>query len=172
VSVFVGLVLSVTVFTAAQVPSPAALRAEIDAKGPKEVVDRLWNSPQDSKGQNEWDRVTEQMWMGRAAYIALAPKLAPGTDAWPSEDLGISLAHALPLAPNIVLRAIDPKNGPVLGVSRVCGVPFIEDTVKDLPGYIREAKSRVGNVTAPELQTVKVVCLEQLNVAAKTISKK
>jgi hypothetical protein len=111
------------------------------------------------------------MWMGRAAYIALAPKLAEGTDAGTADDLGISLAHALPLSPNAVLRVIDPGNGSI-GVDVVCGVPFIEDTVKDLSGYIRKAKSRVGNVTTPELQSVKAACLEKLDFAAKAISKK
>jgi hypothetical protein len=97
---------------AAPVPSAAALNAEIDAKGAKEVVNRLNRAHPDSNGQNDWSRVTNQMWMGRAAYIKLAPKLAPGTDAGSSEDLGISLAHALPLAPITVLRATDLKDDP------------------------------------------------------------
>ncbi len=151
----------------AQIPSAAALGAEIDAKGAREVVDRLWNSPQDANGENDWSRVTEQMWKGRAAYIALAPKLAPGTDAGAAEELGISLAHALPLTPATVLRAIDPKDGPVLGVSQVCSVPFIEDTVKDIPAYIRAAQSSVNKVTSPELQAIRAACLKQLEVAAK-----
>lgn len=154
---------------AAPIPSAAALSAEIDAKGAKEVVNRLNGAHPDSNGQNDWSRVIDQMWMGRAAYIKLAPKLAPGTDAGASEDLGISLAHALPLAPITVLRATDLKDGPTLGVSRVCGVPFIEDTVKDIPGYIHAAQLAVGRVTTPELQEAKAACLTQLAAAAKPL---
>jgi hypothetical protein len=154
---------------AAPVPSAAALNAEIDAKGAKEVVNRLNRAHPDSNGQNDWSRVTDQMWMGRAAYIKLAPKLAPGTDAGSSEDLGISLAHALPLAPITVLRATDLKDGPTLGVSRVCGVPFIENTVKDIAGYIHAAQLALGKVATPELQAVKAACLTQLAADAKPL---
>ena len=66
------------------------------------------------------------MALGRAAYIRLAPELAPGTDAGTSEELGISLAFALPKAPMTVLQAIDLKVGPTLGVSRVCGKPSLK----------------------------------------------
>lgn len=163
---FTTLALCATV-AAAQVPSAAALSAEIDAKGAKEVVTRLNNTTPGADGQNEWNRVTHEMWLGHTAYIELAPRLVSGTDAGTSEDLGICLAHALPLAPVTVLRATDLKNGPALGVSRVCGVPFIEDTVKDLPAYIRAAREKVGAVTAPELKPVKAACLMQLDAAAK-----
>jgi hypothetical protein len=82
---------------------------------------------------------------GPCGLYQASSKLAPGTDAATSEDLGISLAHALPLAPITVLRATE-KDGPTLGVSRVCGVPFIEDTVKDIAGYIHAAQLAVGKV--------------------------
>jgi len=165
----VGLALAAKA-AAAQVPSAAVLSAEIDAKGAKEVVNRLNSTPPGADGQNEWNRVTHEMWLGRAAYIELAPKLAPGTDAGTSEDLGICLAHALPLAPITVLRATDLKDVPALGVSRVCGVPFIEDTVEDVPAYIRVAQEKVGAVTVPGLQDVKAACLKQLDAAAKHMS--
>jgi hypothetical protein len=166
---FFALALAATV-SAAQVPSAASLSAEINAKGAKEVVSRLNNAQPGADGQNEWNRVTHEMWLGLAAYIELAPKLVPGTDAGTSEDLGICLAHALPLAPITVLRAIDPKDGPALGVSRVCSAPFIEDSVKDVPAYIRAAQQKVSAVTASELQPVKAACLKHLDTAAKHIS--
>src|ERR1700730_9652469 len=113
VAAIAALAIHITAASAAApIPSAAALSAEIDAKGAKEVVNRLNGAHPGANGQNDWSRVTDQMWMGRAAYIRLAPKLAPGTDAATSEDLGISLAHALPLAPITVLRATDPKGRP------------------------------------------------------------
>ncbi len=154
------------------VPSAEAISAEIDMKGAEEVVQELWNSGRDiDKGQSNWDIVTDQIWRGRVAYIKLAPKLSEGADAGPAEDLGISLAHALPLAPNAVLRVIDPKDGLVIGVSRVCGVPFLEGTAIDWPEYIRQAKSAVGKVTMPELQGVKAACLEKLGSESRSYPK-
>src|ERR1700730_14215989 len=163
VAAIAALAIHITAASAAApIPSAVALNAEIDAKGAKDVIKRLNGAHRGANGQNDWSRVTNQMWIGRAAYIKLAPKLAPGTDASTSEDLGISLAHALPLAPITVLRATDPKDGPTLGVSRVCGVPFIEDTVKDIPGYIHAAQLAGGRVTTLELQAAKAACLTQL----------
>jgi hypothetical protein len=152
---------------AAQIPSAAALSAEIDTKGAKEVVNRLNSSPAAANGRNDWDRVTNQIWIGRSAYIRLARRLAQGTDAGTSEDLGISLAHALPLAPVAVLRVTDLGDRSTLGVSRICGVPFIEGTIKGLPAYIRAAQASVGRVAAPELQEVKGACLKELDAAAR-----
>ena len=106
------------------------LSSEIDTKGAKEVVNRLNSSPAAANGQNDWDRVTNQIWIGRSAYISLPPKLAQGTDAGTSEDLGISFAHTLPLAPIAVLRVTDLGDRPTLGVRRICGVPFIEGTIR------------------------------------------
>jgi hypothetical protein len=65
-----------------------------------------------------------------------------------------------------VLRVIDRHNGPVLGVSRICGVPFSEPSAKDVSGYLSAARSAVEEVDEPRLQRVKAACLEQLTRAA------
>ncbi len=152
------------------VPSAAAISAEIDAKGAKEVVQRLWEAHQnEATGQSDWDRLADQIRLGRVAYIKLVPKLAAGTDGWPSEDIGISLAYALPLAPAAVLRVIEPNDSYyVRGVSRVCGLPFLEGDMDDEPAYIRKASLAVSNVTAPDLQKVKAACLETLRSESKS----
>ncbi|RDJ98303.1 hypothetical protein DLM46_33875 [Paraburkholderia lacunae] len=112
--------------------------------------------------ESEWDSVLTHIDSGNAAWVALVPKLAAGTDGGNSEDLGIGLAYALPKNPKAVLQAIDPDNGPVLGVSRVCSAPFIEDTVKDIPAYIKRAKVALSKVRDPSLQDVKKACLAEL----------
>jgi hypothetical protein len=142
------------------------ISAEIDAKGAKAVIDRLSTTNVDAMRRSDWSRTMDQIWNGRLAYIALAPKLAKGADAGPAEDLAIALARALPAAPAAVLRVIDRHNGPVLGVSRVCGVPFSEPSAKDVSGYLSAARSAVDEVDTPRLQRVKAACLEQLTRAA------
>ncbi|OAJ58760.1 hypothetical protein A6V36_29830 [Paraburkholderia ginsengiterrae] len=61
-----------------------------------------------------------------------------------------------------MLKAIDPDNGPVLGVSRVCSAPFVEDTVKDIPAYIKRARAALTKVRDPALQDIKKACLAEL----------
>lgn len=153
----------------AQAPGASAVAAEIRAHGARAVVSRLIAAPA-KPGESAWDRLTQEIWLGRAEYIALAPKLAEGTDAGTSEDLGISLAHALPLAPASVLRAMDLKVDAVLGLKRVCGVPFIEDTVEDLPGYVRAAKQALGKVSDAALLQAKAACLVELRAASERIA--
>jgi hypothetical protein len=147
----------------------AEISAEIDAKGAKAVINRLAAANVDAMGRSDWSRTMDQIWNGRLAYIALAPKLAHGADAGPADDLGIALARALPVAPAAVLRVIDRHNGPVLGVGRVCGAPFLDPAAKDVSGYLRAAQSAVDEVDAPRLQHVKAACLERLTLAAKQL---
>ncbi len=75
----------------------------------------------------------------------------------------MALAFGLPKSPRAVLAAIDPQNGPVLGVDRVCGVPFIEGTISDVNGYIKQAIAAVSAVNDPSLAGVKAACLKDLN---------
>ena len=153
--------------TAGSGTSAAEISAEIDAKGAKAVIDRLASSHVDAMGQNDWSRTMDQIWNGRLAYIALAPKLARGAESGPAQDLSVALARALTAAPEAVLRVIDRHDGPVLGVNRVCGAPFADSAAKDVPGYLQAAQAAVGDVDTPRLQRVKTACLAQLARTAK-----
>jgi hypothetical protein len=141
---------------AAAPPSPNDLSKNIQAVGAKAVVDDLVKN-------NQWDKITTFMAQGQSNWISLAPSLAQGSDAGTSEDLGMALAFGLPKSPRAVLAAIDPQNGPVLGVDRVCGVPFIEGTISDVNGYIKQAIAAVSAVNDPSLAGVKAACLKDLN---------
>jgi len=154
---------------AAPLPSAAALSREIDTTGAKAVVVRLYNTTSDANGESDWDRLIDRIWDGDETYIALAPRLAPGSDAWASESLPIGLAHALTIAPTAVLRTL-PADGGLRGTLGVCTIPFIEDTVKDIPAYVRDTEAALGRVTAPDLQSIKSACLVNLRKAAKTIA--
>ncbi len=140
---------------------PTATRVETSIRqhGAAATIARLWG-----KGgwPSQWDWVIDRMGDGNAGWIALAPKLAPGSDAGSSEDLGIALAFALPKNPRAVLAALDLGNGIVLGADRVCGAPFIEDTVKDIPAYRRRAIRAVKAVSNPHLKMAKTACLTAL----------
>jgi hypothetical protein len=167
-SILLLLVCRAGVVAAAESGTTAAeISAEIDTMGAKAVINRLSNAHVNAMGQSDWSRTMDEIWNGRPAFIALAPKLARGADGGPAEELGIALARALPVAPAAVLRVIDRHGGPVLGVSRICGVPFSEPSAHDRSGYLGAARSAVAGVNTPRLQRVKAACLEQLASAAK-----
>lgn len=133
--------------------SAAQLSQEIEAKGAKAVVDSLGDA---------FDDVLDHIDSGDPAWIALAPKLAQGTDAGNSEGLAIALAYALPKNPQAVLAVVTENDG-VLAINRVCSIPFIEDTVKDRPAYKRNALHAVEAIKEPSLRKAKSNCLAVLS---------
>ncbi len=142
-------------------PTAASVEASIRRRGAAETIAMLWEK---GKSPSQWDWVMDRMGDGNGGWIALAPKLAPGSDAGSAEDLGISLAFALPKNPRAVLAVLDPEDDMLLGANRVCGIPFIEDTVKDIPAYRRGAIRAVEAVAVPELRTAKAACLAALTI--------
>jgi hypothetical protein len=133
-------------------PTPAEIVRSLAAAGPRATVDALWD-------QGRWDYVSGRIGRGDAAFVALAPKLAAGADAGTAEDLPIALAFALPRNAPAVLAAIE--GGP-FDAAEVCGAPFIEDTVSDIPDYRRRATAAVQAVVDPRLVPVKAACLAAL----------
>lgn len=139
---------------AVPMPSPQAVRAQIQRVGPKTTVTRL-------DGAGDMDRILDAIGTGDPQWIALAPLLALGTDGADGEGLGIELATALPINPAAVLRITTPGDG-VLGLLRVCGVPFIESTPASDKTYLRQAVAAVAGVSDPTLKTSRDQCLARL----------
>lgn len=112
---------------------------------------------------DELDYLLDQVGKGKSEWIAIAPRIAPGTDAAVAEGLGISLARALPRNPLAVLRVVDLANEDgVLGVNRVCGVPFIETTRAYNNAYKRRAIPAVSRVQDFTVATARAKCLSRL----------
>lgn len=145
--------------TGADHPTAAAIADRIARDGAQPTIAKLWRDGQ-------WDGVADHIGSGDAAWIALAPKLAPGADAGPAEDLGIALAYALPRNAPAVLAAILAGNNRLVGVQRVCTLPFIEDSVNDRPAYRRDAIKAVSAVSDPALAGVKGACVSALERSA------
>jgi hypothetical protein len=133
-------------------PAPTQVQASVTRHGAAATVTALFD-------QHRWDYVSDRIAAGDAAWLALAAKLAPGTDAGTAEELPIDLAFALPRNAAGVLAAIrDGASDP----DDVCSAPFIEDTVKDVPAYRRRAIAAVERVADPRLAAIKAACLAAL----------
>lgn len=137
----------------APAPSPAAIGRELRTLGPRRTVLLLAE-------KRQWDATVDAMDGGDPAWIALAPALARGADGGAAEELGIALAFALPRNPRAVLAALDRRNGPVLGVERVCGRPFVEDTEPER--YRATALAALARVRDPRLAATRRACLRAL----------
>lgn len=133
-------------------PTPAAIGAAIARSGARATVSALFD-------QHRWDEVAAHIARGEPAWVDLAGKLAPGTDAGTAEDLVISLALALPIDPRGVLAVVAAG---AASVSDVCGAPFIEGTVSDVPSYKRRAAAAVARIADATLATAKAACLDAL----------
>jgi hypothetical protein len=136
--------------------SPEGIALQIKEHGAKAAVARLWNN-------DDYDQVMDKLKTGDDRWIALAPLLAPGTDADAGEDLLVALAFALPRNPRAVLTVLAGKQGSFF--VDVCTVPFDEGTVKDISVYIKRARKAVAEVSDPALARTKAECLEQLRTA-------
>jgi len=137
--------------------SPNNITQEIKKHGAHDVVAWLL-------AHGDYDRVMDKIDTGDRQWVMLAPLLAPGADAGAAEELPIALAFALPRNPEAVLSVVGGKGG--FAVEDVCGAPFIEGTVDNIPAYIKKAERAVAHVSEPQLTDVKAKCLGALKKAA------
>jgi hypothetical protein len=145
------------------IPKPlkvAWIKAQIETHGARYAVQTLFD-------QHRYDEAMAHIDSGHADWIALAPKLAPGTDAGTSLELTLSLAYGLIKNPTAVLSVLDPsvKN---LSPERVCGVLFIEPSDQEVVTYIRQAQSALRRIADSRLAEQKSECLAALKQAATT----
>jgi hypothetical protein len=107
------------------------------------------------------ERLLDHIGTGDAAWVALAPELSAGADGANAEGLAIALAYALPKNATAVLKIVDPVEGDghILAISRICGIPFIEQVPRL---YKSKALRAVVAVKDPALQQVKGRCVSIL----------
>src|SRR5438477_12601046 len=86
--------------------TPKVVERMIDRYGAKATVDKLTNAaPNDTRSLlGDYDRVLDGVSSGDSRWLALVPRLDPGTDAGSAEFLRIAVAEAIPKNPAGVLR--------------------------------------------------------------------
>jgi ABC-type Fe3+-hydroxamate transport system substrate-binding protein len=137
-------------------PEASQIARDIQTHGARSTVASL-----DRKGQ--FDAVLERIASGDSTWVNLARPLSQGTDAGESTGLTIALATALPRNPAAVLRVLD--DGPVLGASAVCGVPFIEPEAGEVKAYLEQTIPAVERVAQTRDTPLRSSCLTSLGRA-------
>jgi len=143
----------------ASVITPAAVARMIHQLGPRGTVDKLAGDKGADLG--EYEEVLDGIASGDARWLALVPKLQPGTDAGTSEALRIAVAEALPKTPTGVLRLI----ARIPAWAEACSYPMIEPTHEQARAYFKAAIPAVTRVRIVALQRARNICLTELRRA-------
>jgi len=141
--------------------TPSNVARMLDRLGPRQTVDKLAGTGADF---GEYEKVLDGISSGDARWLALVPRLQPGTDAGTSESLRIAVAEALPRNPSAVLRLIEHNPR----WREVCTYPMVEPTPKEARTYFKAAVPAVKAVKSPQLQRAKLMCLVDLAAAQRS----
>lgn len=116
VIVGLGLLFGALAAPVATPPQATEILAEIKSTGAKATFRRLWSD------EPQFDAVLAEIAKGSPEWLAIAQQIRPFTDAAASEGLDYSVARALPVAPERVLRLV----GHGCSIERICTSPFNE----------------------------------------------
>lgn len=143
--------------------TPKTVERLIETYGAKRAVDKLANAAPDNNRSDfgDYGKVLDGIASGADRWLALVPKLEPGTDAGTAEALRIAVAEALPKNPSGVLNLVTRK--PSWRIA--CSYPMIEPTSKGTRAYFRLVLPAVTAVRSPALRRARNICLTELSKA-------
>jgi len=151
----------------AQSISPGEMRSmsasefdrHIDEEGAQGFVQRLLKDV-DPHGPEEpnFDVVLEHVAEGSSAWLKVAARIAPYTDATFSQGLRVAIADALVANPAGVLKLIGSEEH----FDQACGYPFVHQTDTYLLRHRREALAALSRVHQPALLPKVESCRKQL----------
>ncbi len=132
----------------------------IDLYGAKATVNKLAIvAPDDSRSMfGIYDKVLDGVSSGDSRWLALVPRLDPGTDAGTAEFLRIAVAEALPRNPVGVLRFTSG----LAWFPDACGYPMIEPSKREMRAYFKAAIPALKAVHESTLARAKRICLAKL----------
>jgi hypothetical protein len=166
---FPVLILILSAVLAAHQPAPSKVTPElvtrmIDSYGAKRTVAELVGQDSPTKTDfGNFDVVLDGISSGDARWLALVPRVEPGTDAGTAESLRIAVAEALPRNASGVLRLISRAPS----WRNACNYPMIEPTDEEARRYFKAAIPAVERVPDPALQVAKKACLTELKRARR-----
>ena len=146
--------------------TPEAVAGLLKDYGAKEAVRRLAErDPADTESTfGDYDEVLRGVESGDPRWLALVPRLDPGTDAGTAEFLRIAVAEALPKNPAGVLRFASQLSW----FRYACGYPMIEPTKREMRAYFAMTIPALKAVHNPALAHSKHICLAELIKAQRS----
>ena len=140
--------------------TPEVVNELVKKYGAKKAVQKLADRHPADTGTalGDYDRVLDGVASGDPRWLALVPRLAPGTDAGTAEAIPIALAEALPKNPAGILRLINRDESWL----DACSYPVIEPTRREIRAYFRVAIPAVRKVSDPALRHARGLCLTEL----------
>jgi hypothetical protein len=130
--------------------TPENVLKEIEAKGAKAVMSQWFYA----NNGRDWERLLDKIDTGADAWLEVARKIRPGTDAGATLGLKVSLAIALTHNPEGVLKMV-PDTFPM---EEICTVPFIESSKAKDMAHIRKVRLALKRVTSPDLKEKRDTC--------------
>lgn len=134
--------------------TPAEVEQMLGAQNPREVVTALYGNGENSR----WDTVASGIAKGDPAWLALAVRLAQGTDAGTSDDFAIAAGDALTTNPTGALRLLSQIE---MGVG-ACTENGFEVPAEQARIFFQTARASLDQVTDPALRALKDSCINQL----------
>jgi hypothetical protein len=149
-----GALLSATaqVLAATLVPDPQALLVDIEREGARPVLSRLWADHQ------LFEAITGRVALGSAAWLEVARRLRPASDAAASLSLDFAVARALHRAPSRVL----PMIGGDFRLRFICTSPYIEAPLSVDIAHLRAVERTLSNFRTTKYAAVKAQCLAEI----------
>ena len=138
-------------------PRPAAvpasegprILAEIQRNGPDAIARRM--DRDDAFGQRMLDSIST----GDSTWLQVAAALRPTGNAGVGESLAVSVAEALPRAPEQVLLLIKRAQ---FATAEVCNIPFIEPPDSLVAAYYARTIDALSRVTRTDLRAERDQC--------------
>src|SRR5258708_1019013 len=135
-------------------PAAESILRQIEAEGPRIVLNRLWDDQ-----QTFW-RICELIETADPKWLEVARQLKPASDAFLALSIDYCVARALPNAPERVLALI----GHGFDVEKTCTSPFIEPEPGIAEEYQRRAVAALRAIRAPRLSSLVAECLAGVEV--------
>jgi hypothetical protein len=144
--------------------TPKSVSERIEKLGPRGALAQIYNS------ESEWQELLKGIAGGTVAWLQVASRLRPASDAHASEQLELAVGEALEHHPTNVLR-VAILEFDILGA---CGGPDVDDARYDSYELSIKAielrKAKLRAVSEPDLGTFRDECIKQLEESKSGIA--
>lgn len=138
----------------ASIYSPEKILLRIKDEGGRNVLWSLWENQEQFGAMLDLAAAADPRW------IEVLRQLRPYSDAGASEMIDMSVASALPLNPEAILKLIG--NG--FELDRLCTSPFIEPEPGIAEKYEKKALDALAHIKDPKLKNLAQKCAESIKL--------